>query len=46
MASFVFRGLNQRFSLLLSNRNSSIHDLTEVNLMNKSLKEVELKLER
>lgn len=44
MASLVFSGLNQRFALLPCNKNSSIHNLTDVDLMNDSWKEMELRL--
>lgn len=43
MASLVFSGLNQRFALLPGHKNSPIHNLRDVNLMNDSLKEMELR---
>lgn len=40
VASLVFRGRHQRFSLLSRNRGNSVHDLAGVKLMNDNLKEV------
>ena len=41
-AASVFRGLTPRFSLLPHSRNSLVHDLADVDLMNDSLKQVGL----
>ena len=40
VATSVFRGLTPRFSLFPHNRNSLVHDLTDVNLMSDSVKQV------